>query len=266
MKFLKDYLGLTDEQIEVVSNEDATAEQLTEINLAIQAKGIDFYKKMPEFKELTANAKRDGFAEGSRKVKKEITKSLGIAIENIDDATPEMLVQKIKETQPKDARVKELEDKYFEANNALIALNESLSAKENEIKATYKSKFDDLVIAKKKAEFLANFKGTIDNNTIALILKGKEASGDIKYEVAEDGSILPVDKDGNRLLNEKKNGHLAFEEFLAKELTPFQSNNNGLPSSATSVTTQTKTDEPKEFSPEFLEQAKKYAHLNIQVA
>ena len=70
-----------------------------------------------------ANSKKQGFAEGSRKVKKAFANGLNIEVENIDDEDPLNIVSKVKELITVAPNVKDIENKLFEANNKIEELN-----------------------------------------------------------------------------------------------------------------------------------------------
>jgi hypothetical protein len=130
-----------------------------------------------------------------------------------------------------------------------------------QIKSEYQKKYNGLIVGKKKAEFLTNKNLIIPTNAIDLILKGKEANGEFSF-VVNDKDEIEVYGAGGRLLNDKQNGHLTFEEFLEKEINPFVSNNNGAPNGVPKNVNNQSTDT---FSADMLAEIERYKQNGIAV-
>ena len=262
IKFLTDHLKLSQTQIDLIQKEDATNEEIIEVTKKISENNISLFKSSAEFKEDLEKSKKAGFAEGSRKVKKAITSTFGVTIENIDEVDGAEIAKTIKENIEKtpDAKFIDLEKKLFESNTKLSEFEKAILDKETEIKAEYQKKYNGLIVGKKKAEFLSNKNLIIPSSAIDLILKGKEANGEVSF-IVNDKDEIEVYGASGRLLNDKQNGHLTFEEFLEKEINPFVSNNNGAPSGTTISTTK----ESNTFSPAMLAEIEKYRQNGIAV-
>jgi hypothetical protein len=142
----------------------------------------------------------------------------------------------------------------------LSEYEKAIIEKENEIKSEYQKKYNGLIVGKKKAEFLTNKNLIIPTNAIDLILKGKEANGEVSF-VVNDKDEIEVYGAGGRLLNDKQNGHLTFEEFLEKEINPFVSNNNGSPNR----TIEPNATDKSTFSPAMQAEIERYKQNGIAV-
>jgi hypothetical protein len=263
IKFLTDHLKLSQSQIDLIQKDDATNEEIIEVTKKISENNISLFKSSSEFKEDLDKSKKAGFAEGSRKVKKAITSSFGVTVENIDEIDGVDLAKTIKENLEKtpDAKFTDLEKKLFESNTKLSEYEKAILEKEAQIKSEYQKKYNGLIVGKKKAEFLTNKNLIIPTNAIDLILKGKEANGEFSF-VVNDKDEIEVYGAGGRLLNDKQNGHLTFEEFLEKEINPFVSNNNGAPNGVPQNVNTTSTDT---FSADMLAEIERYKQNGIAV-
>lgn len=262
-KFLTDYLKLSSEQIALIEKEDVSNEEIVSISKTIAENNLSLYKNSTEFKEVLANSKKQGFAEGSRKVKKAFANGLNIEVENLDDEDPLNIVSKVKELITVAPNVKDIESKLFEANNKIEELNKIIPTKENEIKAQFQDKYNKLIIGKKRAEILSGKSTIIPTKSIELILTGKEATGDVKFVVGENEEI-EVHNQSGRILNEKQNGFISFEDYISNEVTPFISNNNGTPNGVPNGVKAPQNNEPK-FSDEYIAELKRYEEMGIKI-
>jgi len=262
-KFLSEYLKLSNEQIALIEKEDASNDEIVSISKTIAENNLSLYKNSTEFKEVLANSKKQGFAEGSRKVKKVFANGLNIDVENIDDEDPINIVSKVKELITVAPNVKDIETKLFEANNKIEELNNLIPTKESEIKAQYQEKYNKLIIGKKRAEILSGKTTIIPTKAIELILTGKEATGDVKFVVGENDEI-EVHNQSGRVLNDKQNGFISFEDYISKEITPFISNNNGTPSGVPQGV-QTPQNNEQTFSDAYLAEVKRYEEMGIKI-
>lgn len=262
-KFLTDYLKLSTEQIALIEKEDASNDEIVSISKTIAENNLSLYKNSTEFKEVLANSKKQGFAEGSRKVKKAFANGLNIEVENIDDEDPINIVSKVKELITVAPNVKEIETKLFEANNKIEELNNIIPTKESEIKAHYQDKYNKLIIDKRRAKVFSGKSTIIPISKIELILAGKEAVGDVKFVVDENEEI-EVHNQSGRVLNEKQNGFISFEDYILNEITPFISNNNGAPSGAPQGV-QTQQNNEQTFSDAYLAEVKRYEEMGIKI-
>ena len=262
-KFLTDYLKLSSEQIALIEKEDVSNEEIVSISKTIAENNLSLYKNSTEFKEDLANSKKQGFAEGSRKVKKAFANGLNIEVENIDDEDPLNIVSKVKELITVAPNVKDIENKLFEANNKIEELNKIIPTKEIEIKAQFQDKYNKLIIGKKRAEILSGKSTIIPTKSIELILTGKEATGDVKFVVGENEEI-EVHNQSGRILNEKQNGFISFEDYISNEVTPFISNNNGTPNGVPNGGQAPQNNEPK-FSDAYIAELKRYEEMGIKI-
>ena len=262
-KFLTDYLKLSSEQIALIEKEDVSNEEIVSISKTISENNLSLYKNSTEFKEDLANSKKQGFAEGSRKVKKAFANGLNIVVENIDDEDPLNIVSKVKELITVAPNVKDIENKLFEANNKIEELNKIIPTKEIEIKAQFQDKYNKLIIGKKRAEILSGKSTIIPTKSIDLILTGKEATGDVKFVVGENEEI-EVHNQSGRILNEKQNGFISFEDYISNEVTPFINNNNGTPNGVPNGVKAPQNNEPK-FSDEYIAELKRYEEMGIKI-
>lgn len=262
-KFLTDYLKLSSEQIAVIEKEEVSNEEIVSISKTISENNLSLYKNSTEFKEDLANSKKQGFAEGSRKIKKAFANGLNIDVENIDEEDPLNIVSKVKELITVAPNVKDIENKLFEANNKIEELNKIIPIKEIEIKAQFQDKYNKLIIGKKRAEILSGKSTIIPTKSIELILTGKEATGDVKFVVGENEEI-EVHNQSGRILNEKQNGFISFEDYISNEVTPFISNNNGTPNGTPNGVKAPQNNEPK-FSDEYIAELKRYEEMGIKI-
>lgn len=264
-KFLTDYLNLTDDQLLLIQKEDATNEEIVNISKTIAENNLSLYKNSTDYKEALANSKKQGFAEGSRKVKKAFANGLNIPIENIDEEDATNIVLKVKELITIAPNTKDLEAKLFEANNKIEELSNIIPIKENEIKSQFQEKYNKLIIGKKRAEILSGKTTIIPTKAIELILTGKEATGDVKFVVGENDEI-EVHNASGRILNEKQNGFVSFEDYISSEVAPFVSNNNGAPNGVppSNSTNIHNNNEPK-FSDAYIAELKRYEEMGIKL-